>query len=149
MNDPQPEGHMASHIVRRKFLATFGGAVAARAQQPERGRRIGVLMNLASDDAEGFDPARIGAFSARALTSCWAAVASQAFALSTRLGVPVSADVPGPSNKASASRSRHAAMSPARSRLWRDAGGIVEGALFRRVIGAPSALVPSDSRRAS
>jgi putative ABC transport system substrate-binding protein len=29
MNDPQPVGHMASHIERRKFLAMLGGAAAA------------------------------------------------------------------------------------------------------------------------
>jgi hypothetical protein len=29
MNDPQPEGHMASHFDRRKFLATLGGTAAA------------------------------------------------------------------------------------------------------------------------
>ena len=56
---------MASHIGRRKFLATLGGAAAAwplapRAQERERMRRIGVLMNLASDDAEG--QARLAAF---------------------------------------------------------------------------------------
>jgi putative tryptophan/tyrosine transport system substrate-binding protein len=50
---------------RRKFISLLGGAAAAwpltvSAQQREKMRRIGVLMNLAGDDAEG--QARLAAF---------------------------------------------------------------------------------------
>ena len=64
MNDPQSEGHMASYIGRRKFLATLGGAAAwplvARAQQSERMRHIGVLLPAAANDPEF--QAQFGAF---------------------------------------------------------------------------------------
>jgi ABC-type uncharacterized transport system substrate-binding protein len=58
---------------RREFIAVLGGAaawpLAARAQQPERMRRIGVLMPFAADDTEG--QRRIAAFHQGLLQMGW------------------------------------------------------------------------------
>src|SRR5215467_7743573 len=44
---------------RREFIAALGGAatwpIATHGQQPQRMRRIGVLMNLTADDPESVD----------------------------------------------------------------------------------------------
>src|SRR5262245_17688287 len=58
---------------RREFITLIGGAAAwpraARAQQGERMRRIGVLQSLAADDAEG--QARLAAFAQGLQQSGW------------------------------------------------------------------------------
>src|SRR6516162_10786652 len=62
MNDPQPEGHMASYIQRRKFLAALvGGAVAwplaARAQQSAM-----PVVGFLNTRVPGADPHLLAAF---------------------------------------------------------------------------------------
>src|SRR5262245_60424346 len=70
MNDPRPEGHMASHIERRKFLVTLGAAavwpLAARTQQGKTPPTIGF-----SGAAPSIESQRIAAFVQRLRELAW------------------------------------------------------------------------------
>jgi putative ABC transport system substrate-binding protein len=65
---------MSAQIGRREFITLLGGAaaawpLAARAQQGERVRRIGVLMAMTADDPES--QARLAAFAQGLQQSGW------------------------------------------------------------------------------
>jgi len=74
-------------VRRREFIKVIAGSAAAwpwmaRAQQPERIRRIGVLTGLAQDDPEG--QARIKAFQQRLRELGWTDGRKQAGTLTAR-----------------------------------------------------------------
>jgi len=62
MNDPQPEGHMASYIGRRKFLATLGGAAAAWPLAAAAQQSALPVIGWLSTKAPGADPHLLAAF---------------------------------------------------------------------------------------
>jgi putative ABC transport system substrate-binding protein len=79
-------------VKRREFIAVLGGAaawpIAVRAQQGERMRRVGVLMNLVADDPESV--LRIAAFQRSLLELGW--VAGRNLRIDIRWGAGSAAD---------------------------------------------------------
>ena len=82
---------MATYIRRREFISTLGGMavawpLAARAQQPERMRRVGVLMGVEDDPQNRL---RIGAFVQRLRQLGW--IEGRNVQIDYRWAVPVPA----------------------------------------------------------
>ena len=114
---------------RRDFVALLGGAalaspVAARAQQPGRMRRVGVLMGVAESDPEG--QARIAAF--RLGLRIWVGpiVATCASSIGGRRGMPIESRLRGGASGAGTDVlvgngrrcSQHCGMQPAPSQSF-------------------------------
>jgi putative ABC transport system substrate-binding protein len=85
---------MAIHIRRREFIFTLGGVaaawpIAARAQQVERMRRVGVLVPGAADDPEW--QARVGAFQQALALLGW--TIGRNVRIDTRWGTPSASEI--------------------------------------------------------
>lgn len=102
---------------RRDFITLVGGAaavpLAARAQQRERVRRIGVLMSAAAEDPEG--QARIAAFRQGFQTLGWTEGKTYK---STSAG-PEAMATSIANSRRNWSRSHRTSSWPPRARLWR------------------------------
>ena len=81
---------MTVTIGRRELLVALGGAtawpLAARAQQPRRMRRIGVLTPFPADDAEGH--ARLTAFAQAVQQSGWTVGQNVRMTIAGALAIP-------------------------------------------------------------
>src|SRR5262249_4353225 len=62
MNDPRSEGHMASHIRRRKLLATLGGAAAAWPLAAWAQQSAMPVVGFLNTRVPGADPHLLAAF---------------------------------------------------------------------------------------
>ena len=103
---------------RREFITLLGGAaaawpLAARAQQGERMRRIGVLMTLAAGDPEG--QARVAAFAQGLQQLGWTTVATCG---STSAG-PQATPTTFADTRRNWSRSRRTSSWPPAAQPWR------------------------------
>jgi len=96
---PSHRWRIGNTIGTVRVACSMASPLAARAQQPERVRRIGVLVGFAADDPDS--PARIGAFTQALQQLGWTDGRNVRIDtrwggqyLGARLGVPGAADVP-------------------------------------------------------